>query len=105
MSRLILDCRPHKADKIVFVVFLIVLSEEEYGGDNGLDIDKVGVGWLAVLDLKVFSSCFEDRGKFFRRHGVRSGLSAWLWSPIWPVGVVVSGLLAFVDGLSTDLDN
>ena len=92
MSCLILACRPHKAGEIVVAVFLIERSKEEDGGDNGSDLDEVGVGWLTVFDLKVFSNCFEERGKFFRRHGVRSSLLAWSWSPIWPVGVVVSGL-------------
>ena len=50
-------------------LFLIVRSKEEYGGDNGSDLDKVDVGWLAVFDLEVFSSCFEERGEFFGRHG------------------------------------
>ena len=86
-------------------VLLIARSEEEDGGDIGSDLDEVGVGWLAVFDPEVFSSCFEESGKFFRRHGVQSGLLAWSWSPIWPVGVVVSGLLAFVDSLSAEVDN
>ena len=105
VSRLILARQPHEGDKIVVAVFLIIRSKEEDGGDNGLYIDEVGVGWLAVFDLEVFSSCFEKRGKFFGRHGVRSGLSAWLWSLIWPVGVVVSGLSAFVDDLLAEVDN
>ena len=105
VSQFILACRPHKANKIVVAVLLIVWSEEEHGGDNRLDLDEVGVGWLAVFDLEVFSRFFEERRKFFRQHGVRSGLSAWSWSPIWPVGVVVSGLSAFVDGLSAEVDN
>ena len=104
VSLLILDCQPHEADDIVVAVFLIVRNEEEDGGDNSLDLDEVGVSWLAFFDLKVFSSCFKERGKFFRRHGVRSVLSEWLWSPIWPFGVVVSGLSAFADGLSAEVD-
>ena len=105
VSRLILARQPHEDDEIVVAVFLIVRSEEEDVGDNGSDLDKVGVGWLAVFDLEVFSSCSKERGKFFRRHGVRSGLSTWQWSPIWPVDVVVSGLLEFVDGLLEEVVN
>ena len=104
-SQLILARRPHEDDGIVIAVFLIVRSKEEDGGDNGLDLDEVGVGWLAVFDLEVLSSCLEERGKFFGRHGVRSGLSAWSWSPIWPVGVFMSGLSSFVGGLSAEVDN
>ena len=70
MSRFILARKPHEADAIVVAVFLIVRSKEEDGGENGSDIDEVGVGWLAVFNLEVFSSCFEERGKFFGRHGV-----------------------------------
>ena len=77
MSRLILARKPHEADKIVVAVLLIVWSEEEHGGDNGLDLDEVGVGWLAVFDVEVFLRFFEERRKFFRRHGIQSGLSAW----------------------------
>ena len=76
VSRLILDRQPHEVDKIVVVVFLIIQSEEEDGGENGSDINEVGVGWLAVFDLEVLSSCFEERGKFSGRHGAQSGLSA-----------------------------
>ena len=54
---------------------LIVRSEEENGGDYGSDIGQVGVGWLAIFDLKVFLCRFEESGKFFRRHGVGAGLS------------------------------
>ena len=70
-----------------------------------MDLDEVGVGWLAVFDLEFFLSCFEERGKYFRRHGVQSGLLAWSWSPIWTVRVVVSAVLAFVDGLLAEVDN
>ena len=105
VSRLILARRPHEVDEIVVAVFLIVRSEEEDGVDNVSDLDEVGVGWLAVFDLGDFLSCFEERGKFFRQHGVRSGLSAWSWSLIWHVGVVMSGLLAFIDGLLAGLIN
>ena len=55
-------------------VFLIVRIKEEDGDDNGSDLDQVGVGWLAVFDLEVFLSCFKERGKFFRQHGVQNGL-------------------------------
>ena len=46
----------------MIAVLLIVRSKEEDGGENGSDIDEVGVRWLAVFDLKLFSSCFEERG-------------------------------------------
>ena len=75
---LILAHQPHEANKIVVSVLNIVQSGEKDEGENGSDLDKVGVGWLAVLDLEIFSSCFEEHGKLSRRHGVRSGLSAWL---------------------------
>ena len=78
MSRLAFARRPNEADDILVAVFLVVRVEEEDGGDNGSDIDEAGVSWLAVFDLEVLLSCFEVRGKFCRRHGVRSGLSAWL---------------------------
>ena len=105
VSRFILSSQPHEANKIVVSVSNIVQSGEKDEGENGSDLDKVGVGWLAVLDLEIFSSCFEERGKFFGQHGVRYCLSAWSWSPIWPVGVVASGLLVLVGGLSTEADN
>ena len=38
-----------EADKIAVSVLLIVRSEEEDGGDDGSDLDQVGVGWLAVF--------------------------------------------------------
>ena len=44
VSRLLFSFRPNKADEIVVPVFLIVRSEEEDGGDNGSDLDLVGVG-------------------------------------------------------------
>ena len=56
-------------------VLLMVGSEEEDGGDDGSDIDQVGVGWLAVFDLEVFLCRFKERGKFFSRNGVGAGLS------------------------------
>ena len=105
VSRFVLASRPHEADEIVIAVILIIRSEEEDGGENGSDIEEVGVGLLAVFGLELLSSCFEERGEFFGRHGVRSCLSAWSWIPIWPVGVVVSGLSAFVDGLLTEVVN
>ena len=92
VSLFILSRQPHKANEIVVDVLLIVRSKEEDGGDNGSDLDDVGVDWLTVFELKLFLSCFEERGEFFGRHGVQSCLSAWSWSPIWPVRVVVSGL-------------
>ena len=70
VSCLVFARRPNEADEIVVAVFLIVRSKEENRGYNGSDIDEVCIGWLAVFDLKVFSRCFEERGKFFRRHGV-----------------------------------
>ena len=76
VSCLVFSRQPDEADKIVVPVFLIARSEEEDGGDDGSDLDQVGVGWLAVFDLEVFLCCFEEREKFFRRHGVGSGLSA-----------------------------
>ena len=66
MSFLVFACQRDKADEIVVPVLLIVRSKEEDGGDDGSDLDKVGVDWLAVFDLEVFLSCFEERGKFFR---------------------------------------
>ena len=87
VSCLILARLPHEANNIVVAVLLIVWIKDEYGGDNGSNLDKEGIGWLVIFDLKVFSSCFKKRGKFFRRHGVRSGLSAWSWCPIWPIRV------------------
>ena len=89
----------------MIAVLLIVRSEEEDRGENGSDLDEVGVGWLSVFDLKLFSRCFEDRGELFGRHGVRSCLLAWSWILIWPDSVVVSGLSAFLDGLSAEVDN
>ena len=74
MSCLVFAHLPDEADKIVVSVLLIVRREEEDGGDDGSDLDQVGVGWLAVFDLKVFSCRFKNRGKFFRRHGVGAGL-------------------------------
>ena len=70
VSCLILACQPYEADDIVVAVFLIVRSAEEDGGDDGSDLDEVGVCWLAVLDQEVFLSCFEKRGNFFRQHGI-----------------------------------
>ena len=78
VSRLVFARQPYEADEIVVSILFIVGSKEEDGGDDGSDLDQVGVGWLAVFDLKVFSCRFEERGKFFRRHGVRVGLSALL---------------------------
>ena len=66
VSFFFLNRRPHEADKIVVAVFLVVRSEDEDGGDNGSDLDEVGVGWLAVFDLDVFSGCFVERGNLFR---------------------------------------
>ena len=66
VSRLVFSRRPNEADNLLVAVFLIVRSEEEDGGDNGSDIDEVGVGWLAVFDLEVFLICFEESGKLFR---------------------------------------
>ena len=75
MSLFVLARLSHEADEIVIAVLLIVRSEEEYGGEKGSDLDKVGVGWLAVFDLEIFSRCFEECGQFFRQHGVGAGLS------------------------------
>ena len=49
-------------------VLLVLRSDKEYGGENGLDLDEVGLGWLAVFDLEFFLRCFEERGEFFGRH-------------------------------------
>ena len=68
--------QPDEAHKIVVSVLLIVGSEEENEGDDGSDLYQVGVGWLAVIDLEVFLCRFEERGKFFRRHGIGAGLLA-----------------------------
>ena len=76
VSRFVLASRPHEAYEIVITVLLIVRVEEEDGGENGLDLDKVGVRWLAVFDLEFFSCRFEERGKFFGRHSVEAGLLA-----------------------------
>ena len=57
-------------------VLLVAGSKEEDGGDDGSDLDQLGVGWLAVFDLEFFSCRFEERGKFFRRHSVEAGLLA-----------------------------
>ena len=70
VSLFVLARLSHEADKIVIAVLLIVRGEENDGGENGLDLDKVGVRWLDEFDLEFFSSCFEDRGEFFGRHGV-----------------------------------
>ena len=76
VSRLVFSRRPDEADEIVVSVLLIVRSKEEDGGDDGSGLDRVGVGWLAVFYFKFFSCRFEERGKFFRRHGVGAGLLA-----------------------------
>ena len=76
MSRLVFARQTDEADEILVSVLLVLGSEEEYGGDGGSGIDQVGVGWLDVFDLEVFSRCFEERGNFFRGHGVGAGLSA-----------------------------
>ena len=78
VSRIVFDSRPNKANMIVITVLIIVHSEEEDGGDDCSDLDQLGVGWLADFDLKVFSCCFEERGKFFSRHGVGDDLPALL---------------------------
>ena len=75
VSHLVFPHQPDKAKDIVVYVLLIVRIEEEDGGDDGSDIDQLGVGWLTVFDLKVFLCCFEERGNFFRQHGVGAGLS------------------------------
>ena len=77
MSRLIFARQQDKYEEIVVPVLLIVHSKEEDVGDDGSDFDQVGVGWLDGFDLKVFSSCFKERIKFFRWHGVRAGLLDW----------------------------
>ena len=79
VSRLVFACLPDEAEKIVVSVLLIIRSEEGDGGDDSSDLDQVGVGWLAVFDLKVFSCRFEEHGIFFRRHGVGAGLSMAYW--------------------------
>ena len=76
MSHLVFARQLDKADKIVVSVLLIVRSEEEDGGNEGSEIDQVGLGWLAVFDLKVFLCRFKERGKLFRRHVVEAGPSA-----------------------------
>ena len=55
MSRLVFSRRPDEAREIVVPVFLIVRREEEDRGDDGSDLDQVGVSWLDVFDLEVFS--------------------------------------------------
>ena len=75
-SCLVFSCQPDKSDEIVVPIFLILRSEEEDGGDEGSDLDQLGVGWLAVFDLEVILCCFEEHGKFFRGYGVGAGLSA-----------------------------
>ena len=73
--RLLFARRLDKVDEIVVSVLLMVGSEEEDGGDGGSDLDQVGFGWLAVFNLEVFLCRFEERGKFFSRHGVGAVLS------------------------------
>ena len=75
MSRPVFACLPDNANKIVVPGFLIVRSKEGGGGDDGSDLDQIGISWLAVFVHKVFSCCFEERGKFFRRNSLRAGLS------------------------------
>ena len=76
MIRLVFDRLLDKANKIVVSVLLIVRSEEEDRGSDGSYLDQVGIGWLAVFDLEVFSCRLKELGKFFRRHGIRAGLLA-----------------------------
>ena len=49
VSRLVFARRPDEAREIVVPVFLIIRREEEDRGDDGSDLDQVGVGWLAVI--------------------------------------------------------
>ena len=76
VCRFLLAHRPHKVNGIVIAALLMVQREEEDGGENGSDIFEVGVSCLAIFDLKLFLSCFEDHGELFRRHGDRSCLLA-----------------------------
>ena len=55
-------------------VLLIVRREEEDGGENSSDLDEVGVGWFAVFNLELFSSCFEERGDMEFNLACRHGL-------------------------------
>ena len=68
-------------------VLFVVGCKEEDGGNEYPDFDQVGVGRLAVFDLKIFSCRFKKRGQFLWRH------------------VVLDGLLEFIDGLSALVDN
>ena len=72
-------CRPNKAHNILVSVLIVIGCKEEDGGDGCPDLDQVGVGRLAVFDLKVFSCRFKKCGKFFRRHDFMDGLLALLW--------------------------
>ena len=55
VSRFLLSRRPHEADGVVIAVLLIVRSEDKDGGENGSDLEEVGVRWLVVFDLEFFS--------------------------------------------------
>ena len=84
VSRFVLARQPHKADEIVISVLLIVGSEEEDGGENGSDLDEVGVGWLAVFDLELFLSYFRRAWRVLQE----------TWSWILPVRVVLDSNMA-----------
>ena len=75
MSCLVFARQPDKANEIVVSVPLIKRSKEADLGDDGFDIDQVGVGWLAVFDFEVLMCRFKELGKFLRIHGVGTGLS------------------------------
>ena len=89
VSCLVFSFQPDEADKIVVPVFLIVWSEEEDGGEDGSNIDQLGVGWLAVFVL------LQRAWKILQAK----------WCQIWPVRIVVNGLSVFVDGLSAEVNN
>ena len=75
----VLACRPNRDHKIVVNFLFVIGCDEEDGGDDCPDFDQLGVGRLAVFDLKVFSCRFKKHGQFFWRHVVMDGLSALSW--------------------------
>ena len=65
-------------------VFLIVRRKVDDGGDNDSDLDKVGVGWLAVLTSK--SSQSDSKSVESSSGNMESDL-AYRSGCEWPVGV------------------